>query len=526
MFSTAVTFFLQAQNVQQVNIVPNLASDVFSGAVLPQEKNNVLYNILNEFTGEPVSYKQVLNYANGTPLTDLKADGVLIRKVNGKYYKLTKQQLTAKDFGVKGDGVSDDYTALQNAINVCSFWGMDLQLSAGTYLFSKTLNLPGTYVASPTGEMPFFTLKISGAGPRVTILKYTGTSGNCFEAIGGAGAFTGGGLQNLYIIGNKTTTGIYIVGRNGFSTHNVWFGTNAIGVLLHNRAPGDFTEYVVQYNPLFDADCVRNLEYRVGDNHSIYRNSYVYNAKNELIDQSFNGSGIVDGYMNLADASDKPILIGNGALPYNAPLSMQFWIRGSNKTIIQSDSKLTPNFHGALTVEEFNSPTTIETATKVGGGNTIAYLGSVQYAGPTRNGTLYLTNSMQTTGPSMGNLITPGIANASYTNIMQHGTDTVKNIIAHFSTEPIFVVVTVSKQMYDCRYLLLCTQQGSGGNGLITVINTIRQYAADNITSPPEFTMAANDLIVKVHNYNGTSPAPISIHVNTLPIGNSLNEIR
>lgn len=62
----------------------------------------------------------------------------------------------AADFGVTGDGVTDDSDAIQAALDAAE--GYDLYFPAGTYLFSKTLNIKsGTHVHG-AGEATLFQL--------------------------------------------------------------------------------------------------------------------------------------------------------------------------------------------------------------------------------------------------------------------------------------------------------------------------------------------------------------------------------
>ena len=70
---------------------------------------------------------------------------------NGKYYERSKPQyadqpltsfLSARTSGAKGDGITDDTTALQNALNTAASTGKILFVDAGTYRVTKTLLVP------------------------------------------------------------------------------------------------------------------------------------------------------------------------------------------------------------------------------------------------------------------------------------------------------------------------------------------------------------------------------------------------
>lgn len=62
------------------------------------------------------------------------------RTVQSKF----QDQISVKDFGAVGDGITDDTAAIQNAINYCLSIGAELTLPVGSYVISSTLELYGT----------------------------------------------------------------------------------------------------------------------------------------------------------------------------------------------------------------------------------------------------------------------------------------------------------------------------------------------------------------------------------------------
>ena len=49
--------------------------------------NGFLYNVLDRYTGEQVSYTKVTLHITGVSMDDSKCDGVIYRKFNGEYFK-------------------------------------------------------------------------------------------------------------------------------------------------------------------------------------------------------------------------------------------------------------------------------------------------------------------------------------------------------------------------------------------------------------------------------------------------------
>lgn len=128
-------------------------------------ENNLLYAILQKIGGiydmtfesiakmkefsptEGAMYFLSLNEQSGMFIcrtkedSDLFDDAIIIQSTNENliYYRIHDGSRNAKWYGAIGDGVADDTTALQNAINA----GGTLYIPAGVYLISQPLNLIG-----------------------------------------------------------------------------------------------------------------------------------------------------------------------------------------------------------------------------------------------------------------------------------------------------------------------------------------------------------------------------------------------
>lgn len=47
---------------------------------------NTLYDILDQYTGEEITYSKVSTFADGSAMTDAKCDGVIYRKLGSEYF--------------------------------------------------------------------------------------------------------------------------------------------------------------------------------------------------------------------------------------------------------------------------------------------------------------------------------------------------------------------------------------------------------------------------------------------------------
>lgn len=91
-----------------------------------QRKDDTLYGILDQYTGEEIT----LTLTDDTN----DADGVIYFDLGAEKFKRVFNQLNVKWFGAKGDGATDDTTAIQNAINSVTAQGATLYFPAGIYL--------------------------------------------------------------------------------------------------------------------------------------------------------------------------------------------------------------------------------------------------------------------------------------------------------------------------------------------------------------------------------------------------------
>ena len=78
-------------------------------------------------TGENVNYRETTTWHDGSAMDDSKVDGVIYKKIDGKYYINTAWvagvPISIKVFGAKGDNITNDTASFINAMNIISNLG-------------------------------------------------------------------------------------------------------------------------------------------------------------------------------------------------------------------------------------------------------------------------------------------------------------------------------------------------------------------------------------------------------------------
>lgn len=133
------------------------------------------------FTGEWIVFEETNNTYNGNSIIDSICDGIIYKKVDGKYYRrvLENDTINVKWFGALGDDNNDDTQSIQKAVKI----GKNVFFPAGKYIISSAISLPVS--------LGGLSIKGVGYNPRVngTILK-SSSGTNLFNIDDGANYIT------------------------------------------------------------------------------------------------------------------------------------------------------------------------------------------------------------------------------------------------------------------------------------------------------------------------------------------------
>ncbi|WP_224365609.1 glycosyl hydrolase family 28-related protein [Hyalangium versicolor] len=156
--------------------------------------------------------------------------------------------INAKDFGVVGDGKTDDQAALQKALDAAKASGKPLYLGPGNYNHSGVLTLDGVSMVG-SGDKTVLTatnpdqgaVKLTGNGAALSNIKTTFASAPSRSSMPDAAAVliqgaTNASVTNMNIQG-AASNGVRIDNSSGSKvTNNLVVGTNADGIALMNGA--------------------------------------------------------------------------------------------------------------------------------------------------------------------------------------------------------------------------------------------------------------------------------------------------
>jgi hypothetical protein len=125
------------------------------------------------------------------------------------YSSKSKETISVKDYGAKGDGITDDTTAIQNALNS----NLNVFIPTGTYLISSSLILRSSQLITGSGQGAI----LKATANSIIILSATSISNFHISQI----LIDGGGQTSNVSTGIAAVVGIQVNGGTFFSIRNV-----------------------------------------------------------------------------------------------------------------------------------------------------------------------------------------------------------------------------------------------------------------------------------------------------------------
>ena len=167
--------------------------------------------------------------------------GAVGKTLNNKMQDL----VSVKDFGAKGDGTTDDTSAIQAAINLACTYGGNVYLPAGTYKISAAL----VFTMNSSLVDPIKRPSMSGDGMAATTIYQTANA-NGIEIVGYDAQPAGYCLfQNFTLYGyQKNKLGIALKDIAFVTIDNVYLAGWATGLYGVNCLSSTFNDLVIRFN--------------------------------------------------------------------------------------------------------------------------------------------------------------------------------------------------------------------------------------------------------------------------------------
>lgn len=372
--------------------------------------------------------------------------------------------------GVDPTGVLSSTAAVQPMLLEAQRTGRELVFPPGTY------KVPGLYTLKVVPQP-----RITGAGANHTLLVGGGASAPTITMVGLSGAQSYGRIRNIRI-SNPGGVCLEIQGAIGVIVQDSEFHNADVGILYHNKATGDYTEFCWTENVTFRQGCKLCIEYRVTNG-----------------DSSFHGTGFRKTVFNQTSSSwgNYAVVVGAKATVYNAPWDGMFFIGNPGRPPIRNNSINPVRAHGDLTFEA--RPGVVQTMVSNSSVSPVYLAGHLNRLssneGQIKRGIrLYLVEDVTYYGTSGANA-TFHKKPYEYQQTLTSGANYIYEINVNGGSTATLVAVNLVGSAYNHHALLYITLNSSATGGTVQVLST--GYVFDgNSVGAPSFSMSDMNLVI------------------------------
>ena len=230
--------------------------------------------------------------------------------VNTSVQAKLQENVSVKDFGAAGDGVTDDTAAIQAALDAAKINGDALFFPEGRYIVSSPLILP---VKNGTYRVPLYLYGTSAENAPDelgSIIEYTGTSGSLFEGRGVSGTDTRRTqlkVENIQLYGTftqgsltNTTVGFNLYASTSLELNNVLVFGFQYGMLIEggwwysaiNNVKFRQSKTAVKTNGAANGSVFRNCSFANVDDYSVQADYFGFSINFDNC--WFEGGGITE----------------------------------------------------------------------------------------------------------------------------------------------------------------------------------------------------------------------------------------